>query len=348
MNVTRQASRRAGAALAVLAAGALALTACNSSSTATGGGEDGDTFRVAVLLSSSQNGYNQAVGDGVQDAIDEIGGDRIETTVLDGGFNADTQLSQMETAGLGDQYDGIVVVPFDGPALAAAFPLAADIPVTTVLNPIGPELQEMEPQVEGVVSTVSVPAAEAAAKQAEGVITYCADIDPCKIVLLVGQLNAPLDVAREAAYREVLEAESNIEIVQTVEGNYDPDQSSTVIANVLQANPDINGILSNGDQMVQGAQIALEDAGIDPASVYLQGGGGAEFAIENLRAGVWTDEYINFPRSMGRAAMEQLYNAMTGADVESYVNADEVGEVPAYVTKDTIAEYPEFTGEWAG
>lgn len=338
------------AAVALAAVGAIGLAAC--ASPAGSGGSDGSAesdgnYSIAVLLASSQNGYNQAVAEGVQEAADSLDGE-FEITLLDGGFNADTQLSQMETAGVGEKYDGVVVVPFDGPALAAAFPLANGIPVTTVLNPIGPDLEDMEPQVEGVVSTVAVPAGEAAAKQAEGVVEYCADIDPCKVALLVGQLNAPLDVTREAAYRGVLEKESNIDIVATVEGNYDPDLSSTAISNVLQANPDLNVVLSNADQQTEGAQIALEDAGIDPSTVYLTGGGGTSKSIQNVRDGVWQADYINFPVSMGKAAMEQLYNALTGADVTSYVNADEVGEVEPYATKETLEETPDYTGEWVG
>jgi ribose transport system substrate-binding protein len=315
-------SWRLPVAATALIIGAAGLTACGSDA-GSGSGEADGGYQIAVLLASSQNGYNQAVGDGVKQKAEELDAD-IEITLLDGQFSADTQLSQMETAANG-------------------------IPVATVLNPIGPDLEEMEPQVEGVVSTVSVPVSEAAAKQAEGVAEYCADLDPCKVVLLVGQLTAPLDVTREAAYREVLEAEDNIEIVTTVEGNYDPDQSATTISNVLQSTPDVNVILSNADQQTKGAQIALEDAGIDPASVYLTGGGGTTEAVQNVRDGIWKADYINFPVSMGAAAMEQLYNQLTGAEVTSYVNADEVGgDVEPYATKETLEQTPDFTGEWVG
>lgn len=337
--------RRLLTAAAAVTLAATGLAACSGNagddSSANGG------YSVAVLLASSQNGYNQAVGDGVKEAAAELD-PNIEVTILDGQFNADTQLGQLETAGTGDKYDGIVVVPFDGPALGAAFPLGNGIPVVTVLNPIGPDIETMEPQVEGVVSTVAVPPSDAAAKQAEDVVSYCADIDPCKVALLVGQLNAPLDVAREKAYRDVLEAESNIEVVATVEGNYDPDQSATSISNVLQSTPDLNVVLSNADQQAKGAQIALEDAGIDPTTVYISGGGGTEEAVQNVRDGIWKADYLNFPVSMGKAAMEQLYNQLTGADVTSWVNADEVGGVEPYATKETLDETPDFVGEWVG
>lgn len=334
------------AGIALAASVAILMSGCSA------GGDDGvaagdEGYSVAVLLASSQNGYNQAVYEGVEEYAASLDVE-IDLKILDGQFSANTQLSQLENAGTTGEYDGVIVVPNDGPGLAAAFPLGNSIPVVTVLNPIGSDIDEMEPQTEGVISTVAVPPSDAAAKQAEGVVDYCADIDPCKVALLLGFLGTPLDVAREAAYKSVLEEEDNIEIVATVEGAYDRDTSLTAITNVLQANRDLNVVLSNADQQTSGAQIALEDAGIDPSSIYLTGGGGTEDAVAAVRDGLWTADYLNFPVSMGAAAMEQLHNALTGADVESHVDADEVGGIEPYANKETLDANPEFVGEWVG
>ncbi|MCU1443271.1 MAG: ABC-type sugar transport system periplasmic component-like protein [Cryobacterium sp.] len=338
------------AILTTLVAASATLAGCSAGGD-TGGGDGGgdaqDSYTVAVLAASSQNGYNQAVYQGVEEKAKEIGSN-IQLKLLDGQFKSDVQLAQLENAGSTGQYDGVVVVPNDGPGLAAAFPLANDVPVVTVLNPIGPDIDKMEPQVEGVVSTVAVPPSDAAAKQAEGVVEYCATIDPCKVALVLGLLGTPLDVAREKAFHSVLDKEDNIQIVATVEGAYDRDTSLTAVSNVLQANKDLNVILSNADQQTSGAQIALENAGIDPTSVYLTGGGGTKDAVAAVRAGTWKADYINFPVSMGAAAMDQLYNALTGEDVEPVVNADEVGEVEPYATKETLDQTPDFVGEWVG
>jgi ribose transport system substrate-binding protein len=338
---------RAFALAAAALAGTTAISACASSDSGGDSAGGKDSYSVAVLLASSQNGYNQAVAQGVKNAVKELGAD-VKTSVLDGGFNSDTQLSQLETAGSGNKYDGVIVVPNDGVSLAAAFPLTNGIPVASVLNPIGPDISDMKPQVDGVVSTVAVDPAEAAKKQAEDVVTYCEDKDPCNVVLLVGNLSATLDVTRQDAYKSVLGEHSNIKIVATAEGQYDPDTSSKAIANVLQAHPDVNAILSNADQQTKGAQIALEDAGIDPKSVYLTGGGGTTYAVENVNNGTWKADYLNFPVSMGDAAMKQLYAKLTGGTVESWVDADKVGDVDAYATKETLAQTPDFKGEWAG
>ena len=333
----------------------IALTACAGGSTSPNATEEStspnaigsESYKIVVMAASSQNGYSQAVYQGIQEAAKASGVD-IELQLLDGQFDANTQLSQMQNATTSGNVDGVIVVPNGGPSLAAAFPLATDTPVVSVLVPIGPDIEKMEPQVEGVVSTVAVAPSAAAAKQAEGVVDYCADINPCKVVLLMGFLASPLDVARLKAYNEVLSKHDNIKVVATTEGKYDPDASLTAMTNVLQGNPDINVVLSNADQNSAGAQIALEAANIDVSSIYITGAGGTTAAVAAVRDGSWKADYLNFPVSMGRAALEQLLNHLQGKDVESWVDADTVGGIEPFATKETLDKTPEFLGERDG
>lgn len=342
-------SIRLAAAVGGCMALSLFVSGCGTSSgsTSAGASTEKKTLKVAVLAASAQNGYNQAVFQGVKEGAKKLGL-TVDAQILDGQFDANTQLSQLQNATTSGNYDGIIVVPNDGPVLGAAFPLAQKIPVVTVLNPIGPDIEKMEPQVEGVVSTVAVAPSVAAKKQAEQVVEYCKDINPCKVGVVVGLLNSPLDVARSNAYKDVLSKHSNIQIVGTVEGSYDRDKSLTAVSNMLQGNKDIKAILSNADQQTLGAQIALENAGIKPSSVFLTGGGGTKDAVKAVRDGLWTSDYLNFPVSMGAAAMEQLSNAINGKDVKAVVDADTLGPLAPYAYKEDLAKAPDFTGEWNG
>ncbi|PRB06381.1 sugar ABC transporter substrate-binding protein [Microbacterium sp. MYb64] len=327
----------------------VSLAACSSGSGS--GGSGGDKYSIVFLASSSQNGYNQAVYEGVQKEAKDLEkklGITITTKIQDGQFDANTQLSQLQNAGTTGQASGIIVVPQDGPGLAAAFPLGNDVPVVSVLNPIGPDIDKMAPQIDGVVSTVASSPSEGAARQAQTVVDYCKNIDPCKIGLVAGLLNSPLDVARIAAWNKVLGQSPNIKIVGTVEGAYDRDKSLTAVSNLLQANKDINGILSNADQQTQGAQIALENAGIDPSKIFLTGGGGTTEAVKAVRDGKWTNDYLNYPVSMGKAALEQLVNKLRGEKVQSVVDADTLVKIGPMATKKDLDAVPDFTGEWNG
>ena len=91
----------------------------------------------------------------------------------------------------------------------------------------------------------------------------------------------------------------------TGEGNYDPDKSLTVMQDILQANKDVNVVLSNADQHLVGAEIALQNAGYNVPDLFLSGGGAASIAIEAIREGRWDKTLAYYPVTMGSKAMER-------------------------------------------
>jgi len=345
---------RTGLVVALAAVAATTMSACGSDDGGGGGGgggggeSGGETFSVAFLAASSQNGYNKAVFEGIQNKAEELG--NVEAKILDGAFDAQVQFNQLQDAAASGQYDGIVIVPNDTVSIAGAVGAAqsADIPVVTALFPIGPNLTQLEPQVPGIVATVASPPAEGARKQAELVAEYCADKDPCRVMILIGQRQFPFDKVRYDAYRSVLDEHANIKVVATLEGNYDRDQSLKEMQDALQSNPEFDVLLSNADQQTAGAQIALENAGIDPKDVYLTGAGGTKEAIKAVRDGTWKADYVNFPVTQGEQALEQLVNALEGKEVKAVVDSDAEAPFDPFVDKESLEEQPDFTGQWSG
>jgi ribose transport system substrate-binding protein len=315
---------------------------------AAGGGSSGKTYRVAFLAASSQNGYNKAVFEGIQSKAKELG--NVQAKILDGRFDAQVQFNQLQDAAASGQYDGIVIVPNDTVSIAGAVGAAksANIPVVTALFPIGQNLTQLEPQVPGIVATVASPPADGATKQAELVADYCADKDPCRVMILIGQRQFPFDKVRYDAYRSVLEKHPNIKIVATLEGNYDRDQSLKAMQDALQSNPQFDVLLSNADQQTAGAQLALKNANIDPKDVYLTGAGGTKEAIKAVRDGTWKADYVNFPVTQGEQALEQLVNALEKKPVKSVVDSDKEAPFDPFVDKSSLEEHPDFTGQWSG
>ncbi len=342
---------RIALAIAVAFLAATGLAACGSDDDgggAAGGDSGGETFRVAFLAASSQNGYNKAVFEGVQNKARELG--NVEAQILDGEFDAQVQFNQLQDAAASGQYDGIVIVPNDTVSIGGAVGAAesAGIPVVTALFPIGQNLTQLEPQVPGVVATVASPPAEGARRQAELVAEYCADKDPCRVMILIGQRQFPFDNVRYQAYRSVLDQHDNIEIVATLEGNYDRDQSLKAMQDALQSNPEFEVLLSNADQQTAGAQLALKNANIDPRDIYLTGAGGTKEAIKAVRDGIWKADYVNFPVTQGEHALEQLVNALEGKPVTTVVDSDKEAPFDPFVDKQSLEKQPDFTGQWSG
>jgi len=300
---------------------------------------------IAYFAATSQNGFNQATYEGVQEVAAARGYD---TEILDGQFDAAVQYSQIEDALASGRYVGMIVAPNDSVGIAGAFEqvIAEGIPIGSVLFPIGPDLNSLDPQVEGITVTAASPPVPGATSQAGAVVEYCADKDPCRVVIMIGAQIFPFDNLRLETFQSVLGEHDNIEVVAVGEGYYSPDPSLQAMSDILQANPDVDVVLSNADQHLVGVEIALEGAGIDPADLYLSGGGAAAIAISAIREGRWDSTLAYFPKTMGALAMEQIANAIEGGPVTQAINMDEAGPIEAMIDVEVLAANPEFTGEW--
>ncbi|MDF0600255.1 sugar ABC transporter substrate-binding protein [Psychromarinibacter sp. C21-152] len=308
-----------------------------------------DGLNIAFLAASSQNGFNQAVYAGIEAAAADY--DNVTTEIFDGEFSAQVQFSQVEDLVAGGRFDALIVTPNDTVGIATALEqaTAAGVPVAATLFPIGPDLSQMEPQVDGLVTTVAADPSIGARIQAEAVVEHCEGIDPCRVVVLIGQLVFPFDNLRYETFQEVLGEHDNIEIVATGEGNYSPEESLVAMQDILQANPDIDVVLSNADQHLMGAEIALDDAGIDVSDVYLIGGGLNQITVDGIRQGLYDASLAQFPASMGAAALDAVVGHLRGEEVPTWINERELREdVPAIVDREWLEAHPDFEAEWQG
>lgn len=324
---------------AVLALGLTAALMLSSAASAQG-------KKIAYFAASSQNGFNQATYEGVQAKAKELG---YETEIFDGAFDAAVQYSQIEDVLAGGNFAGFIVAPNDSVGIAGAFEqvIAAGVPIATVLFPVGPDLNTLDPQVPGITTTVASPPVAGATVQAEAVVAFCADKDPCNVVIIIGGKIFPFDNLRLETFEKVLGAHANIKVLAVGEGFYSPDASLTAMTDILQANKDVHVVLSNADQHLTGVEIALEAAGYNVPDLYLSGGGAAAIAIDAIREGRWDATLAYFPVSMGALAMEQIANAIEGKPVTQAINMDTAGPLQAMIDKSVLDANPDFKGEWA-
>ena len=307
-----------------------------------------EDFNIAFLAASAQNGFNQAIYDGIKEAAS--GYDNVNTQIFDGEFSATAQFSQVEDIVAGGKFDAIIITPNDTVGIATALEDAvkAGVKVGTTLFPVGPELTEMEPQVPGLTVTVASDPVVGATAQANAVVDYCADKDPCKVVVLIGQLVFPFDNVRNDTYKEILGEHDNIEIVATGEGNYSPQDSMIAMQDILQANRDIDVVLSNADQHLMGAEVAIADAGLDITQIYTLGGGLNQIAVDAIKAGSWSGTLAQFPKSMGAAALDAMVETLNGETVPTWIDEYSLRETPKIITKEWLDENPDFEPEWQG
>ncbi|CAN7475242.1 hypothetical protein ASC89_17395 [Devosia sp. Root413D1] len=307
-----------------------------------------EPIRLAFLAASSQNGYNDATWQGVKAAAEKAGG--VEVEIFDGEFNAATQYKQVEDIIAGGRFDGIIIAPNDTVGIATALEEATKegLLVASTLFPVGPELTVMTPQVAGLTTTVASNPVDGATAQAEEVVKFCADKDPCNVVIMIGQLQFPFDNLRYKSFETVLSQHANIKVVATGEGSYSPDASLTAFQDIIQANPKIDVVLSNADQHLLGVEIALADAGIPIEPIYLIGGGLNQITVDKIKAGVFDATLSGYPYSEGFYAADALIRAKKGETVENWIDPATKATNPLIVTKEWLDANPDFKAEWEG
>ena len=88
---------------------------------------------------------------------------------------------------------------------------------------------------------------------------------------------------RSQAYHAVIDKYPNMKMVAQQTANWDQTQANTVMESILQAHPDIQGVICGNDTMALGAQAALIAAG--RKDVIVTGLDGSDDAIQSISQG---------------------------------------------------------------
>jgi ribose transport system substrate-binding protein len=316
-----------------------------SATTASEGG--GEPVNIAFFTALG-NTYLEATLEGIEESAAKSGD--VSITPFDSKFDATTQFKQMQDAITSQKYDAFVVWPVDGNALVPAVKqaAAAGIKVVAVDFPIGDDFTTSEPQVEGVVGSVILPATDVGHALGELTIQACGSEDPCKVAEIVGYAGSPFDTAAEESLKETVAAKSNVDIVATQPGEYLADPAYKAVQNILQANPDIKVITTIGDQMANGAEKAVAAAGLT-GKVQIIGEAASVPGVEKVRAGKWFGSVIALPRTEGVISGEMAIEAARGEEVKpDGVNPVEQQGLPPYISQDNAKSIADFSGEWKG
>lgn len=95
--------------------------------------------------------------------------------------------------------------------------------------------------------------------------------------------NAPV---RSTAYKEVISQYPDMKLLQTETANWNRDEGFKKMEVLLQAHPNIKGVLSGNDEMALGAIAAIEGAGKKPGTdILVMGFDGSPDAVEAVKEG---------------------------------------------------------------
>ncbi|MGW3062605.1 substrate-binding domain-containing protein, partial [Streptomyces sp. NPDC001130] len=153
-----------------------------------------------------------------------------------------------------------------------------------------------------------------------------------KIVILQGQAGTSAARERAQGFANGLKAYPGIQVLAQQPADFDRTKGLDVMSNLLQAHPDVQGVIAANDEMALGAIKALDSkAG---SSVQVVGFDGTPDGLTAVKNGTLYASVAQQPTQLGRIAVDNALSAVQGKKVEPTV------KVPVkVVTKDNVAGF---------
>ncbi|MFI1000656.1 substrate-binding domain-containing protein [Streptomyces galbus] len=284
-----------------------------------GGSPSSANPKVGLSLSTLNNPFFVQIRSGAQAEAKKRG---VDLTVTDAQNDASQQANQLQnftSSGLG----AIIVNPVDsdaaGPSVRAAD--KAKIPVIAVDRGVN------KAHVDALVASDNVAGGELAARTVAEKLGGHG-----RIVILQGQAGTSAARERAEGFAKGLKAYPGIQVVAQQPADFDRTKGLDVMSNLLQAHPDVQGVIAANDEMALGAIKALgAKAG---TSVQVVGFDGTPDGLKAVEQGTLYASVAQQPSQLGRIAVDNALRALDGKDVPATV------KVPVkVVTKENVAGF---------
>ncbi|HEX2130967.1 MAG TPA: ABC transporter substrate-binding protein [Actinophytocola sp.] len=278
------------------------------------GAEELDLANAVVGFSQSEkeaNPFRIAETESIKAEAKEIGVKKLLTT------NANSQLSK-QISDIQDMINkgaqALIVAPLnsDGlePALDAA--RAKNIPVITVDRKLNAE------PCKDYVSFLGSDFVEQGKRAAQEMAKALGNKG--KVAILLGTSGNNVTTDRTNGFvDEMAKIAPDIEIVAQQTGEFARDKGQQVMEQIIQAQPDINGVYAENDEMALGALVALKSAGKTPGEdVHVVSIDGTRNAVQKVVDGEMFAVVESNPR-FGPLAFETLETFLSGEPVQQNI-----------------------------
>ncbi|MEU8650278.1 substrate-binding domain-containing protein [Streptomyces sp. NPDC048737] len=275
--------------------------------------------KVGLALSTLNNPFFVQIQSGAKAEAKKLG---VDLTVTDAQNDASQQANQLQNF-TSSGYDAIVVNPVDsdaaGPAVRAAD--KAEIPVVAVDRGVNKATTDT------LVASDNVAGGELAAKTVAEKLGGTG-----KIVILQGQAGTSAARERAEGFAKGLKAYPGIQVLAQQPADFDRTKGLDVMSNLLQAHPDVQGVIAANDEMALGAIKALGSrAG---KSVQVVGFDGTPDGLTAVGNGTLYASVAQQPSELGRIAVDNALKALRGEKVAETV------KVPVkVVTEENVAGF---------
>jgi ribose transport system substrate-binding protein len=282
--------------------------------------------------------YNVATAKGFEAEAKAAG---VKTIVLDPQGSVEKQGNAIDDL-IAQKVDAIGFLPLDSVVAQSFVDRLSDkgIPVVAVALQVGDptkrDLRSVYPGLSALVAPDDVVEGEQAAKLALGLLPKDR---AAKIAIIEGAPGYAVVEQRIAGFKKGLnDAGQKFDVLGSQPSNWTPESGQSICQNFLTANPDLDLIFSEADDMAIGCARAISALGSQTKLIATSGGsktGNAAIASGELSGSVCVK-----PELLGRMMFREMLDAATNANFKKgkFVTID----LPI-ITKDSLAGCP---AEW--
>ena len=265
-----------------------------------------EEYKISVILKATNSDYWKSVQAGAEQAGKDFG-----VEVLVNGPSNETQVMQQINLlqdSMTRDIDGLVVSPLRPSAAKSALEkaIAQDIPVITI---------DTDAEFEGKTAFAGTGNFQAAQKAGK----YMAEKmnGEGKVAIIRGAAGDYIHDQRVEGFKDAI-SDTNIEVVSTQPADSQRGKAASVMQNILQTHPDIEGVYGSNDEMALGALRSLKSSNVDEG-VTVIGFDGSPDAIKSIRNGGLTATIKQDSYNIGYTGVELMVKTLNGEEVEETV-----------------------------
>lgn len=284
---------------------------------------------IAILTPSHDNPFFKAEAVGAEARAKELG---YETLVLVHDDDPNKQSELFDTA-IARGAKAIILDNAGADATVAAVQRAKDVGIPSFL--IDREIKESGIAVSQIVSNNY----QGAQLGAEEFVRLMGETG--KFAELVGREADTNAGIRSSGYHDIIDQYPEMEMVAQQSANWSQTEAYEKMETILQANPEIKGVISGNDTMAMGAWAALEAAG--RTDVIVVGFDGSNDVRDSIKAGGIKATVLQPAYRQAQLAVEQadqfLKTGTTGQDEKQLmdcvlINADNAAKLETFALAD--------------
>lgn len=287
------------------------LTGCGGNTANSNGGSETPSQteskgKIGLVISTLNNPFFVTLKEGAEEKAAQLG---YELVVLDSQDDSSRELSNVEDV-LQQGIDVLLINPVDSDAVVNAVKLANDknIPVITLDRSASGGDVKVHIASDNVVGGKM--AAEFIIQQLNG---------KGKVVQLQGIPGASAARDRGKGFEEAIKA-SEIELIASQPADFDRQKGLSVMENILQAQPEIDAVFCQNDEMALGALQAIEAS--EREGILVVGFDATDDAVKAVEEGKLAATIAQMPEVIGSMGVEYAHKIMSGENVPEYVPVD--------------------------